>query len=174
MKAVLIAAMLSLLVTVPSSAQVQRSELTLAVAQLERSVDRLGSRAPGKLVDAVRWLRGHAGSTNPAQISRAYLQALAYAATALDAEPTRLMIDDIADELEAKVDHCEELGIGMGGFNPAARQHAARIGDGQQLAGVLSAEDLRARERRVPQHLRHAERSGGDSTRPGPLLDLGT
>lgn len=115
MKAVLIAAMLALLVTAPAGAQAQRSDLTLAIAQLERSVDRLGSSAPGKLVSAVRWFRGHAGSTDPAQISRAYLQALTFAATALDADPTRLTIDDIADELEAKVDHCEELAIGMGG-----------------------------------------------------------
>ena len=115
MKAVLIAAMLSLLVTDAARAQVQRSELTLAIAQLQRSVDRLGSSAPGKLVEAVRWMRGHAGSTNPSQISKAYLQALTYAAAALENDPTRLTIDDIADELEAKVDHCEELGIGMGG-----------------------------------------------------------
>jgi hypothetical protein len=112
---VLIAVLLSLLVTGAASAQVQRSEVTLAIAQLERSVDRLGSRAPDKLVTAVRWLRGHATSANPAQISRPYLQALTYAAAALDADPTRLTIDDIADELEAKVDHCEELGVGMGG-----------------------------------------------------------
>lgn len=115
MKPVLIAAVLSLLVTGLGHAQVQRSELTLAIAQLERSVDRLGSRAPGRLVEAVRWMRSHAGSTNPAQISPAYLQTLSYAAAALDAEPTPLTIEDIADELDAKVDHCEELGIGMGG-----------------------------------------------------------
>jgi hypothetical protein len=107
--------MFSLLVAGPASAQVQTSELTLAIAQLERSVDRLASRAPRKLVEAVQWLRGHAGSTNPGEISRGYLQALAYAAAALEADPTPLTIEDIADELEAKVDHCEELRIGMGG-----------------------------------------------------------
>lgn len=115
MKAVLIAAMFSLLIPDAASAQVQRSELNLAIAQLERSVDRLGSRAPATLVNAVRWLRGHASSANPTEISRPYLQTLAYAAQVLDADPTRLIIDDVADELDAKVDHCEALNIGMGG-----------------------------------------------------------
>jgi hypothetical protein len=121
MRAALIAAILSLLVAnaataqVAVTAQVARDELNQAIAQLERSVGRLGAAAPARLVESVRWLRGHAAGTDLARLSRPYLQALTYAAAALDADPTRLMIEDIADELEAKVDHCEELSIGMGG-----------------------------------------------------------
>jgi hypothetical protein len=109
-------AVLAVLVSSGSaSAQVSRNDLNLALAQLQRSVERLGPRAPRRLVDAAQWLRGRASSTNPAQVSASYLRTLTNAAVLLDNEPGPILIDDIADELETKVEHCRSLGIGMGG-----------------------------------------------------------
>jgi len=115
MKPLLLAAAFTLLSTGTAAAQVDRGELSVAVGQLERAVERLGPNRPDRLVEAVRWFRNHLASTNSSLVSRRYLQTLTFAAAALEADPTRLTIDDIADELAAKVDHCETLDIGMGG-----------------------------------------------------------
>jgi hypothetical protein len=115
MKAVLIAAVLSLLVTGTASAQVQRDELRLALVQLQRAVDALRANRPAGLGESVQWLRGRIEQTDPGQVSPQYLRSLTDAARLLGAAPTPLVIEDIAEDLAAKVEHCRALGIGMGG-----------------------------------------------------------
>jgi hypothetical protein len=54
-------------------------------------------------------------ATDPTQVSTAYIRTLTNAAALLNGAPSRSLIDDITEELQAKVDHCRDLNIGMGG-----------------------------------------------------------
>ena len=106
-----------LAVSAPAGAQTTRDELTTALVRLQRAVDALEPplpRPPG-LVEAAEWLRAHVATTDPSQVSRAYLRTLTNAAALLSGSPSANLVDDITEELQAKVDHCRSLGIGMGG-----------------------------------------------------------
>lgn len=96
-------------------AQTTRDDLTAALTRLQRAADALEFHRPAKLVEAIEWLRGSLPRTDPSQVSVAYLQTLRNAATLLESAPSPNLVDDITEELEAKVDHCRTLGIGMGG-----------------------------------------------------------
>jgi len=98
-----------------AAAQTTRDDLAAALARLQRAVDALDRRRPAELVEAIQWLRGSLARTNPSEVSTAYLRTLTNAATLLENSPSPNLVDDITDELEAKVDHCRALGIGMGG-----------------------------------------------------------
>jgi hypothetical protein len=113
--AVLIATAIILLSAGTATAQVERAELNQALAALERAADALGPGRAPQLLEAVRWLRGRTTMTNPAQVSRPYLQTLVNAARLLDGTPSAATIDDVTEEIAAKVEHCQALGIGMGG-----------------------------------------------------------
>ena len=52
---------------------------------------------------------------NAAEISIEYKQSLLAAAGLLRQLPVREVVDDVTADLEAKVDHCRELGVSMGG-----------------------------------------------------------
>jgi len=115
MTRLLVATALLLATSTSAAAQTTRTELTTALTQLQRAVDALGSSRPPELAEAVQWLRGRLPSTDPSQVSGEYVRALTNTATLLNDSPSRNLIDDITEELEAKVDHCRALGIGMGG-----------------------------------------------------------
>ena len=117
MKASFIAA-LAIAILLPASAagQVRASDLRFALVRLQRAAETLPSALrPPRLVEDAAWLERRTGSTNLADVSEEYLQSLQRAADLLDTHPSRQVIDDIASELEAKVEHCRALGIGMGG-----------------------------------------------------------
>jgi len=67
------------------------------------------------LVDAARWLDNRKQSTPPANVGDEYVRSLDRAATLLRRYPTPAVVDDVTRELEAKVEHCRALGLGMGG-----------------------------------------------------------
>jgi hypothetical protein len=135
-KSVLIAAIVSLSAPGAAAAQVDRDQLRLALVQLQRAVDGLGPSRPARLVAAVRWLQGRVANTDPSQVSPDYLRTLTNAATLLAATPLPGLIEDITEELEAKVDHCRDLGIGMGGsvvVRVSTRRGSETVGNWQVL-----------------------------------------
>ena len=115
MTRVLVALALVLGTTHAAAAQTTRDELTAALTRLQRAIDALDRTRPAELVEAIQWLLSSLPRTDPSQVSTAYLRTLTNAATLLERSPSANLIDDITDELEAKVDHCRALGIGMGG-----------------------------------------------------------
>jgi hypothetical protein len=102
----------------PSRAQVATSstELLGAVRLLTLSVEALpaGQRST-RLSDATRWLQNNVGNTRAENVSQEYVRSLERAAAVLAGQPAPAVVDDVARELEAKVNHCKTLGVGMGG-----------------------------------------------------------
>ena len=99
-----------------ASAQVREDQLLRTVGRLAAAVDAIPPNVrPPQLKDAADWLSRRSVSANPADISEAYLRSLERAAELLEAKPGKDVIDDVAGELDAKVEHCRTLGIGMGG-----------------------------------------------------------
>jgi hypothetical protein len=121
-----------LVVTLPrvSNAQVapQRPDLASAVSALARSSAALSEnlRSP-QLQDAVQWLQNNVAKTNPENVSPEYVRSLERAASVLSGKPNAAAVDDVTRELEAKVQHCRSLGVGMGG-SVALRVNTRRAG----------------------------------------------
>src|SRR5689334_24266331 len=101
--------------TAQTAGSITRNQLNDALARLQLSVQALGPDRPARLAEAVEWLRRRAATTDPTLVSTRYLQTLTNAATLLSGVPSRNLVDDITEELEAKVDHCQALDIGMAG-----------------------------------------------------------
>jgi hypothetical protein len=109
------AAVLALMLPQTPTGQSRDAELTRVMAQLQLAVDALRPNlSPPGLAPAVKWLRGRSTQTNE-NVSEEYVRSLQRAAVLLAGNPTPEVIDDVTSELEAKVDHCRTLGIGMGG-----------------------------------------------------------
>lgn len=109
------AAVLALMLPQTPTGQSRDAELTRVMAQLQLAVDALRPNlSPPGLAPAVKWLRGRSTQTNE-NVSEEYVRSLQRAAVLLAGNPTSEVIDDVTSELEAKVDHCRTLGIGMGG-----------------------------------------------------------
>ena len=115
MTRMLVAAAMVLAAASTATAQTTRNQLVDAIVSLQRAVEALGPGRPAELTEAVQWLRGRLPQTDPSQVSTQYLRTLTNAATLLAGSPNANLIDDITAELEAKIDHCRALGIGMGG-----------------------------------------------------------
>ena len=137
MQACVIAVVTALTLMLPDAAagQVRAADLRLALVQLQAAVDTLprGARSAG-LVAAVDWLDRRSSATNPATVSEEDLRSLQRAANLLHALPTSDVIDDVTSELEAKVEHCRALGIGMGGtvrLRVSTRRGAQTVSDWQ-------------------------------------------
>ena len=106
------------------SAQVTGAELNQTLNQLRISAialsdDLFGERpGPGsrvaRLRSAIEWLNNRAPRGNPADVSPEYVRSLQRAAALLRI-PSRAIVEDVLEEMEAKVEHCRALGIGMGG-----------------------------------------------------------
>ena len=117
MKTGFIAVVLLMLIAPPTlHTQVRADALSQAVGQLLIAVDDLPPAVrPPQLVEAAQWLSRRVASANPDQVSEDYLRALRHAADLLKGKPSKDVIDDVTSELQAKVEHCRVLGIGMGG-----------------------------------------------------------
>src|SRR5262245_11272067 len=103
----------------PAGAQVAASsqELTRAIQNLTRSVEALPpDLRSSRLSDAMRWLQNNVSRTQPGNVSQEYVRSLERAATILAGTPSPAAADDVTRELEAKVNHCKSLAVGMGGF----------------------------------------------------------
>lgn len=130
---------IALVLTLPgfASAQVRRADLNLALGELRLAVRSLPPVAALPRIEAaVTWLSGRAETTNPAQVSEEYLRSLQQLAELLRVDRRSEVMADVADELEAKVEHCRLLGIGMGGsvlLNVNTRRGPQTVGDWQVL-----------------------------------------
>lgn len=98
------------------------TQLKTALADLDRLVPtrtlataQAGRPEPDRLRAAVDWLNRNYERTNPDNVSDEYVRTLQRAGRLLSAQPSAEMIEDVTLELEAKVDHCKRLSIGMGG-----------------------------------------------------------
>jgi hypothetical protein len=120
-----------------ASAQVRRADLNLALGQLELAVRTLPPvPALSRIQAAAKWLAGRAETTDPAQVSKEYVRSLEQIAELVRLNPRSEVMDDVAAELEAKVEHCRLLGIGMGGsvlLNVNTRRGPQTVGDWQVL-----------------------------------------
>jgi hypothetical protein len=78
---------------------------------------------PASLLTSVTWLRDSVRRpafwsgpvTNAADVSPEYVQSLQTAADLLRARPSEQVVNDVAEDLSLKVQHCRDLNIGMGG-----------------------------------------------------------
>jgi hypothetical protein len=113
-----LAVVTALVLAAPHSAgaQVRRTDVNLAIGQLNLAVRALPPVAAlPRIQAAVTWLSGRADRTDPAKVSPEYVRSLQQMAELLRTDPRSVIADDVADELDAKVEHCRQLGIGMGG-----------------------------------------------------------
>ena len=91
-------------------------DVNLAIGQLNLAVRALPPVAAlPRIQAAVTWLSERAEKTDPANVSQEYVRSLQQAAELLRTDRRSVVADDVADELEAKVEHCRALGIDMGG-----------------------------------------------------------
>ena len=93
------------------------TQLKTALADLDRLVPRPQAARPGsdRLRASVDWLNRNYEKTNPDNVTDEYVRTLQRAGKLLSDQPTAEMIEDVTRDLEAKVDHCKRLSIGMGG-----------------------------------------------------------
>ena len=130
---------IALVIALPNvaSAQVRRADLDLALGQLRLAVRALPPVAAlPKIETAVAWLSDRAATTNPADVSTEYLRSLQQLAELMRTDRRSEVMDDVAEELEAKVEHCRRLGIGMGGsvlLRVSTRRGPQTVGNWQVL-----------------------------------------
>jgi hypothetical protein len=127
----------ALLLTLPgvSSGQVRRADLDSTLGQLGLAVRALPPVAAlPRIQTAVAWLSDRAKMTNPAEVSPEYIRSLQQLAELLRTDRRSEVAEDVAQELEAKVEHCRQLGIGMGGsvqLQVSTRRAAQTVGNWQ-------------------------------------------
>jgi hypothetical protein len=118
-----------------ASAQVRRADLDLAIGQLRLAARALPPVAAlPRIQSAVTWLSERARTTDPAQVTPTYVKSLQQLAELMRIDRRADVMDDVADELDAKVEHCRRLGIGMGGtvlLDVSTRRGPQSIGDWQ-------------------------------------------
>ena len=114
---------LALAVVLQDDARAQVSprdvNLTTVLTELRSAVNALPSGLQSlRLRTAAQWLveRPSVASFNPSDVSAEYTRSLQLAAELLKQQPSREVVEDVTAELEAKVEHCRKLGIGMGGL----------------------------------------------------------
>jgi hypothetical protein len=136
--------------TRPAGAQigVSSTELQAAVTTLAFAASGLpeGLRNP-RLIDAAQWLQNNAIKTRAENVSREYLRSLERAAVVLSQASGAEAVEDVTRELEAKVQHCRSLGVGMGGsvlLKVNTRRAAQVVGDWQVLYLLKFDEWLKA------------------------------
>lgn len=87
--------------------------------ELRTVIDRLvflaGTYESRRLRAAAQWFRINEAGADLERLTREYLQALERAALVLERRPLPPVVDDVTGDLEAKVTHCQTLGVGMGG-----------------------------------------------------------
>jgi hypothetical protein len=118
----------------PASAAV---DLKDALTSLRQAVAALPPNVPTeRLSAAAGWLARNYPKAKPEEITEEYARSIQQAADLLDAEPTIEIVDDVTSELEAKVDHCRQLGLGMGGLvtlTVVTRRGGGTVSDWQVL-----------------------------------------
>lgn len=111
----------------------QPTDLRTVLAALRMSVAGLpeGLRS-ARLTSAAEWLDNSYSRTRPETVSEEYVRSLQRASELLSQLPPADVVEDVTSELEARVDHCRRLGIGMGGvvlLKVNTRQGARVVGE---------------------------------------------
>jgi len=122
----------------PAGAQPRGAvDLKIALAELQRAVQRLPrGTAADRLTAASEWLDRNYSKTRPEEVTDEYARSIQRAADLLADRPTAQVVEDVTGELEAKVEHCRRLGIGMGGtivLRVNTRRGAGTVSDWQVL-----------------------------------------
>lgn len=111
----------------------QPTDLRNVLVALRMSVARLPEGLQSaRLTSAAEWLANSYSRTRPETVSEEYVRSLQRAADLLSRLPAADVVEDVTSELEARVDHCRRLGIGMGGvvlLKVNTRQGARVVGD---------------------------------------------
>ncbi len=132
---VVIAVVIALSIPGAASAQVTAADLRNALGQLDLAVRSLpATGVQPRLRTAVDWLTNRVDTTDAAGVSLEYVRSLQRAADLIRLQPSPAALADIADELDAKVEHCRQLGIGMGGsieVSVSTRQGGVAVGSWQ-------------------------------------------
>jgi len=96
--------------------------LNQSLAKLQASVAAVppGFSIRERLQPAVQWLVNHRADTNAGDVSAEYIRSLERAADVIGEavakrDPAAKALEDVAADLEAKVEHCRKSGVGMGG-----------------------------------------------------------
>ena len=112
-----------------------------ALAQAEASVPE--AVRTSRLTAAVRWLQNNVTNSRAETVSREYLQSLDRVAMILSHLHNAVAIDDVTRELEAKVNHCRTLRIGMGGsvLLKVNTRRGARVVSDWQVLYLLKFDD---------------------------------
>ena len=113
------------------SGTLARAQQQTTEAELLRVTEKLYQSAlatrtavsPPRLLGNASWMRDSVRSpvfwsgpvTSASAVSPEYLRSLEIAAAILERQPNAQILADIAEDLEAKVQHCRALRIGMGG-----------------------------------------------------------
>jgi hypothetical protein len=117
-----------------AGAQPRPADLDRALTDLAFALEALPSfNRPPRLRAAVEWLRRR-GATSPEQVTEAYVRSLQQAAAIIRRNPPPPILEDVVAELEAKVEHCRSLNIGMGGtvaLDVNTRRGSAVVNDWQ-------------------------------------------
>jgi hypothetical protein len=117
-----------LLLATPAAAAAAQE---VSALELRRALDRLATAASPlplpRLTEAIRWLRNNQQRADLTRLTAEYVRSLERAADVLERRWDPLVIEDITRELEAKVHHCQTLGVGMGG-SVALRVNTRRRG----------------------------------------------
>ena len=168
---------IGLLVALPLQAagQVRASELQETVVALSRVAESVPPilKPPG-LTPAVTWLINNVEKSDPSAVSQEYLESLRRAAELLKGSRDQRLILDVTSELEAKVEHCRVLGVGMGGSCTDPRQHPASCAVRGRLAGAVFVEDLRTHRRGHTIDVSQAQHADRNACGTRSLLGVGT
>jgi hypothetical protein len=97
-----------------SQARADSGDLKTAISRLDATLRDSGPFLQ-RLTAAAQWLINNYPRTNPADVSAEYARSIQTAADLLKARPSAEVVEDVANELEAKVEHCRVTGVGMGG-----------------------------------------------------------
>jgi hypothetical protein len=135
----LFAGTLAITLSRPSAAQVDVStaELQAAITSLARAASGVPANLrTQRLMDAIQWMRKNASTARTENVSQEYLGSLERAAMVLSHPQSADAVEDVTRELEAKVEHCRRLQVGMGGsvlLKVNTRRGANIISDWQVL-----------------------------------------
>jgi hypothetical protein len=125
-----------------------------AVTELSSAVGALPeAQRSARLAAAAQWLTNNASKTKPETVSEEYAGSLRRAADLLRKQPTPDVLEDVTSELEAKVVHCKQLGVGMGGsvlVRVNTRRGSATVSDWQVLYLLKFDEWLRTPPHNFP------------------------
>jgi len=120
-------------------AQTGASDLKIALFNLQRTLSfphrDFGPWQP-RLAAATQWLVSNYPRGKPTDVSQEYARSIQTAVELLNSHPSSGVVEDIVNDLEAKVEHCRRTGLGMGGsvmLKVNTRRGSASVADWQVL-----------------------------------------